>query len=122
MFFDIFRDLCKQKGVSCKRAAAEIGLSGSTATKWKNTGATPNGKTLEKIAAYFDVSVEQLLGIKKDPAENISEERDELINLLEELKERPDMRMLFKSARDAKPEDVMTIARMLAGLKNSGDE
>lgn len=71
MFYDIFRRLCDIKGVSCKRAAIEIGLSNSIAAKWKRTGATPNGETLAKIADYFGVSVGYLLGeedIKKQPS------------------------------------------------------
>lgn len=62
MFFDIFYELCKAKGVSCKKAAEEIGLSNSITTKWKKTGATPSGETLDKVAAYFGVSTDYLLG------------------------------------------------------------
>lgn len=62
MFFDIFSELCAKKGVSCKRAAEDIGLSNSITTKWKKTGATPSGKTLNKIANYFGVSISELLG------------------------------------------------------------
>lgn len=65
MFFDIFYDLCKTKGVSCKKAAEEIGLSNSITTKWKKTGATPSGDTLDKVAAYFGVSTDYLLGKAK---------------------------------------------------------
>lgn len=61
MFFDTFKALCQKKGVSCKRAAEDMGLSNSITTKWKKTGATPGGDTLEKIAAYFNVSIEYLL-------------------------------------------------------------
>ena len=61
MFFDTFNALCSSKGISCKRAAIEIGLSNSTPTKWKNTGATPNGETLNKIADYFGVTTDYLL-------------------------------------------------------------
>lgn len=67
MFFDIFYDLCKENGVSCKRAAEEIGLSNSITTKWKKTGATPNTDTLNKIAKYFNVSVDYLAGNVTDP-------------------------------------------------------
>jgi len=67
MFFDIFYALCKEKGVSCKRAAEEIGLSNSITTKWKKTGATPNTETLNKIAKYFSVSVDYLAGNVSDP-------------------------------------------------------
>ena len=74
MFFDIFYDLCQSKGVSCKKATEEMGLSNSITTKWKKTGATPGGDTLQKIAAYFDVSIDYLLG--KDASTDILSEVD----------------------------------------------
>ena len=67
MFYDLYNELCQEKGVSCSRAAKEIGLSNSTVTKWKNTGATPSGDTLSKVAAYFGVSVNYLIGEQKSP-------------------------------------------------------
>lgn len=39
-----------------------MGLSNSLAIKWRKTGATPDGKTLAKIAEYFSISVDYLLG------------------------------------------------------------
>ena len=68
MFYDVFKRLCDEKGVSCNRAATEMGLSNATATKWKKTGATPSGDTLSKIAVYFDVSIDDLLGNEEKPA------------------------------------------------------
>ena len=69
MFYDRFKQLCDHKGVSCNKAALEIGLSNATPTKWKKTGATPVGETLDKIAAYFGVTTDYLLGkeTKKAP-------------------------------------------------------
>lgn len=61
MFFDNFSKLCEERNISCKKAAQEIGLSNSITTKWKKTGAIPNGETLNKIAAYFGVTVNDLL-------------------------------------------------------------
>lgn len=62
MFYDLFCELCQKKGVSPTRATVEIGLSRTIGTKWKTTGATPQGETLSKIADYFGVSVDYLLG------------------------------------------------------------
>lgn len=73
MFFDIFCDLCNRKGISPNKAAGEIGLSNSITTKWKKTGATPGGDTLHKIAAYFGVTTDYLLGKEKAPT--VSSER-----------------------------------------------
>ena len=72
MFYDLFCELCQKKGVSPTRATVEIGLSRTIGTKWKTTGATPQGETLSKIADYFGVSVDYLLGNEpkeKTPAE-----------------------------------------------------
>lgn len=79
MFFDIFYDLCKNKGVSCKKAAEEIGLSNSITTKWKKTGATPSGETLDKVAAYFGVSTDYLLG-KEEKAPTGEGERNDVLD------------------------------------------
>lgn len=62
MFYDLFYSLCKQKGVSASKACLEMGLSRSLAAKWKNTGANPSAEVLPKIAAYFGVTVDYLLG------------------------------------------------------------
>lgn len=75
MFFDIFFDLCKKNGISCKKAAEDIGLSNSITTKWKKTGATPGGDTLNRIAAYFGVSTDYLLGKKTEKASTENGER-----------------------------------------------
>lgn len=61
MFYDKFKSLCDQKGVSCNKAALEMGLSNATPSKWKKTGATPDGATLAKVSAYFGIPIEQLL-------------------------------------------------------------
>ncbi len=40
MFYDRYTALCQAKGISRSRAAQEMGLSNSTVTKWRTTGAT----------------------------------------------------------------------------------
>ena len=69
VFYNLFCELCKNKGVSVTRATVEIGLSRTIGTKWKKTGAIPNGETLNKIADYFGVTVDYLLtGATKESA------------------------------------------------------
>ncbi len=79
VFYDLFCELCKAKGVSVTKATVEIGLSRTIGTKWKRTGATPNGETLNKIADYFGVTTDFLLtGEQKEKAPALTEkdERD----------------------------------------------
>lgn len=80
MFYDLFIELCRQKGIAPTRAAVEIGLSKSTPTTWKKKGLTPQGATLQKIADYFDVTTDYLLGTEteKDPATGSEVSEDDL--------------------------------------------
>ncbi len=80
MFFDIFYDLCKKKGISCKKAAEDIGLSNSITTKWKKTGATPGGDTLQRIAEYFGVSIDYLLGKEAKSKPATGGEREDVLD------------------------------------------
>lgn len=62
MFFDTYKDLCSMHEMSPNGVAKALGLSSAIVTKWKKTGAVPKGETLNKIATYFNVSVDYLLG------------------------------------------------------------
>lgn len=76
VFYDIFKDLCNKKDVSPSRACLDMGLSRSLGAKWKNTGANPSYEVLTKMAGYFDVPVDYLLGNeqKEKPATQKSDE------------------------------------------------
>lgn len=65
MFFDVFSALCERKGVSRYKACTDIGLNRAAVAKWK-AGATPNGATLAKLAEYFGVTTDFLLGFTSD--------------------------------------------------------
>ena len=69
MFWENYSDLCKKKEVSPNKAASEIGISSGSVTAWKN-GRLPRSAVLIKIAAYFGVTVEDLLSKKEKPSED----------------------------------------------------
>ena len=70
MFFNRFKELCEQKNVSVYRACTDIGLNRSAVAKWK-AGGKPNGSTAARLADYFGVTTDYLLGQSeaKEPAE-----------------------------------------------------
>lgn len=74
MFYDLFKTLCDEKGVSASRACLDMGLSRSIAAKWKNTKTNPSAEVLPKIADYFGVSVDYLLG--KEETKKAPEKRE----------------------------------------------
>lgn len=61
MFWERFENLCNEKGIKPNPVAAKIGIKSGTVTKWKN-GTIPTGETLIKIANFFNVSIDYLLG------------------------------------------------------------
>lgn len=61
MFWEIFFRLCSQRGKSPNAVAKELKISSGSITNWKN-GTIPNNSALLKLANYFNVSVDYLLG------------------------------------------------------------
>jgi transcriptional regulator with XRE-family HTH domain len=61
VFFNRFKALCDQKNISVYRACTDVGLNRSAVAKWKN-GGKPNGTTAAKLAEYFGVTTDYLLG------------------------------------------------------------
>lgn len=72
MFYDVYIELCHNNGKSPSAVAQELGINKSNVSNWKNNGYTPRGAVLNKIAEYFSVSVDYLLGKeqKETPAES----------------------------------------------------
>lgn len=67
MFWDNFLAECAKKGKSPAVVAEELGFSNSATTCWKN-GSLPRMSSRKKLADYFNITVEELMGTKKEPA------------------------------------------------------
>lgn len=72
MFYAVFKSLCDARGISPTRASEEIGFSRGSVSYWKKkfiegVDAKPDSYTAEKIADFFGVSVDVLLG-RSQPA------------------------------------------------------
>lgn len=62
VFIDSFESLCKSHNVAPSKVAIECGFSKASVTKWRQNRTTPKQEILLKIAEYFGVSVDYLLG------------------------------------------------------------
>lgn len=67
MFWENFQVQCAKVQKSPATVVEELGLSNSMPTSWKN-GSLPQMKNRKKIADYFGITVEELMGTKKEPA------------------------------------------------------
>lgn len=71
--YEIIKDLSRQKKISIRQLEMKFGYSNGYLAKWKNN--TPNADELVRLADYFEVSVDYLLGRFKEvrtPAEHFS--------------------------------------------------
>ncbi len=60
--YDIFAQLLQKKGVTPYRVHKETGVAQSTLSDWKTKGCTPSVENLTRIAAYLEVTVDELIG------------------------------------------------------------
>ena len=120
MFYDNFVRLCNAAGRSPSSVATEIGLSRASVSGWKN-GKMPTDATAMKLADYFGVSVDYLLGNSDEKEKPAATEDDELNEYLEELKTRPEMRMLFSLAKGATKQDVEQAVAIVEALFKTKD-
>lgn len=89
MFKKIFIDLCNERKESPTAVCKALGLSAATFSCWTDES-IPRRATLQRMADYFDVSVDYLLGKeeKEIPLGRIVErEEDELWSKISQLDE-----------------------------------
>lgn len=132
-FYYLFLKKCGERGVSPSRAAEEAGIRKTSVSRWK-TGTIPSDATLQKLAMYFGCSIDELRPSAtpddeekemdgQDMADKTETGRDlgELLDMLETLRDREDMRMLFNVTKKSSPESVMKLAEFLKGLEPDGE-
>lgn len=61
MFWNRFFYLCERYTIKPLNVVKALNIGAGSITNWKN-GTIPNGETLSKIADYFNVSIDYLLG------------------------------------------------------------
>lgn len=97
--------LCEEREIKPAALERQINIGNGTIGKWTNES-IPNGATLQGMADYFNVSVDYLLGREV-------EETDEVMELREQLRRQPGMRILFDASKNATKEQLEAMAEMI---------
>lgn len=123
MFYDNFLSLCTKKGVKPSRVAIETGFNKGSISSWKKNAeigkdVKPTTEILEKIADYFDVSIDELLGNEK----KLTDEDKELKEFLEFLKYRPEGKMLFSVAKGCTKEEIKQAVKIIDAIRKKDDD
>lgn len=116
----------KHNRITQSQLAEVLGVTQQAVGLWERDQNMPEAAMLIKIAKYFNVSLDELLEtkkvtltldtqrrIKKEPVYYTDPETAELAN---EIKDNPELRMLFDVSRHAKKADILTGIRIMKGF------
>ena len=88
--YEIFKQLLEERHVTAYQVSKATGISTGSLSDWKNGRSSPKTEKLKKIADYFGVSVDYLMGnedtdTKKAPASKRDEREEEFVEMFKHL-------------------------------------
>lgn len=110
------KSLRKNMQLTGEEFGAKMNVSKPTVSLWESDKRTPNAEMLQKIANFFDVSVDYLL-IGKPNTTNDSYYYDtEVAELAEQIKNDPELRILLDAKRNLSKQDMKAIINITKSL------
>lgn len=106
--YEIIRELSRQRKISIAELERTLGLSNGSISKWSKN--SPNAKYLEKIADFFSVSVDYLLGRSND------KKKEKIEDFIKNAKEAKDIDKL-----DYEKQKVI-VRNLISGIKVFNDK
>ena len=86
--YEIYQKLLDMNGVKSADVARATGISNMTFSDWKKGKSTPKMDKIEKIAKYFGVTTDYMMGKKSEiPSASMADNHLELIKLYSSLSE-----------------------------------
>lgn len=115
--YEIIINLCKQHNLAVTALEKDLGFGRGSIGKLK-TGQT-SAERLQKIANYFNVSVDYLMtGMEI----NTKEKYDKTTRIAQEILNNKYLQQLFNAAHDAPPEDLEAARALILALKKKGSK
>lgn len=109
-------ELCQGKGISIGKMCKDLSISRGNLTELKMERIkTLKTENLAKISEYFGVSVDYLLG-KEQKEKPLVNDDEELTEYLEQLRTRPELKMMFQLTKDATKEDVEKAVKVIEAM------
>ena len=122
-FKERIKELRKGRHLSQRELAGALHLSSSSVAMYETGKRQPDFESLERIADYFNVDMDYLLG-RKDTTHKIVEVRPDgqppeyyedttVQKVTEAMRTNPESRIVFDAVSDMKPEDLIVIAKLI---------
>lgn len=112
----MLRKIRKEKGLTMKQLGAIVGVTEAAISQYETGKREADFETLLKISEALDCTVDYLLGREIQKEKPLVNEDEELTEYLDELKNRPEMKMLFSLAKGATKEDVEKAVKIIETL------
>ena len=114
MYYENFKNLCDQAGVTPGEVSRHTGVASSTLTMWKQGAYTPKTEKLQKIADYFGVSLDYLRTDTNSQRDHFITQ--DIVDIANKIKDNADLKKLFDVAVESKPSDINMAQAMLERL------
>lgn len=126
-FQNVFKELRISNGMTQTEIAEKLGISRSTIGMYETGAREPDFETLEKIADFFHVNVDYLLGRisqTASPSENGNQYylNDDARDMAQFLFKNPEYKVLFDASRKVKKEDIDFVKQMIDRVRGDFDD
>ena len=108
------RDLRRENNLTGEQLASALNMKQSAISKWENGLQEPSKKNLKKLAAYFHVSSDYLLGLtdEREPYKKPMK-FEEALKILENTKRNDDIFTITDNIKNLSDEQLHTIATIV---------
>ena len=108
------RELRLLMGWNMKKAAQEIGIPYTTYVSYEKEEREMNSETLVKLADFYGCSVDYLIGKNDSPSSD--DDDGEMVEVLQLLRDREDLRALLHVGAKNTPEQVKRMAQLMESM------
>lgn len=104
-------ELCEQNGLSQRQLEIRAGLRIGCIYHWQSS--IPNVEAVQKVADFFGVSIDYLM----DRTDEGYYYDAESMKIAQEVKDNPNMQILFDASRNVSPEDMQLVIDMIKRMQ-----
>lgn len=121
VFSENLNRLMTRRNKSISDVSADLSIPYTTVVSWARGEKYPRMDKVQALADYFNVSKAELIEEYSEKTGAASTGDAELDNYLDELRTRPEVRMLFSTAKGATKSEIEQAVKIIEALRNEGD-
>lgn len=116
--YEVYCKLRDLRGVKDADVVRATGITKSTFSDWKSGRSEPKKEKLQKIADFFDVSLDYLMTGEDSNPETPYYLNDDAKEMAQFMFDNPEYKVLFDTSRKVKKEDIQFVKEMIDRLSN----